>query len=113
MSRSSPLPASRDRQGRRRGFVSIAVTLGSVILSRYAEACAVCFGDPNSGQTAGANNAILFLVGVTGVMLASFAAFFLYLRKRSRLAAEMAAPFGGADFGPAGPARGGLATTSE
>jgi len=44
--------------------------------------CPSCFGDPDSSMTAGMNAGILLLLGVTGVVLAVFVTFFLYLRKR-------------------------------
>lgn len=74
------------RLRRRRGqlLFSGAVSALSVGLPRLVEACAVCFGDPDSPQTAGANYAILFLLAVTGGVLGSFGAFFIYLRRRAR-----------------------------
>ncbi len=51
-----------------------------------ARACSVCFGNPDSPHTQGMNNAILFLLAVIGAVLACFAAFFLHLRRMSRLA---------------------------
>ena len=56
-----------------------------------ARPCAVCFGDPSSPQAQGTSNAILFLLVVVAGVLASFAAFFVCLMKRSRLAEEQAA----------------------
>jgi hypothetical protein len=50
------------------------------------EACAVCFGDPNSPMAIGASWGVLLLVGVTAAVLSAFAGFFLYLVKRSRMA---------------------------
>ena len=49
-----------------------------------ARACAVCFGNQDSPMTHGLNAGILFLLGVMGMVLASFAAFFVYLWWRSR-----------------------------
>jgi hypothetical protein len=48
-------------------------------------ACAVCFGASDSLQFKGMQMGILVLLGVTGCMLGSFAAFFLYLRRRQNL----------------------------
>jgi len=45
-------------------------------------ACAVCFGASDSLQFKGMQIGILVLLGFTGAMLAAFAAFFLYLRRR-------------------------------
>ena len=51
-------------------------------------ACSVCFGQSDSPLALGTNMAIFFMLGVTGVMLASFAAFFIYLIRRKRLFAD-------------------------
>lgn len=51
---------------------------------QWVLACAVCYGDPASPQTKGMNMAILFLLAVVGLMLASFAAMFSYWMMRSR-----------------------------
>jgi len=48
-------------------------------------ACSVCFGQSDSPLAKGANMGIFFMLGVTGVMLAAFAAFFIYLIRRKRL----------------------------
>jgi len=45
-------------------------------------ACAVCFGASDSLQWKGMQVGILVLLGFTTVMLAAFAGFFLYLRRR-------------------------------
>ena len=45
-------------------------------------ACAVCFGASDSPQFKALQIGILVLLGFTGTMLAAFAAFFLYLRRR-------------------------------
>jgi integral membrane sensor domain MASE1 len=49
-------------------------------------ACATCYGDPNSSQTQGMNLAILTMLGVTAVVLGSFAALFIVLSRRARRA---------------------------
>ena len=58
----------------------MAVTAGVALLSitaitPAAQACSVCFGDPESPQTAGMNAAIGTLLGVTLVVLTGVAAF--------------------------------------
>jgi hypothetical protein len=50
------------------------------------QACAICFGDPNSAMAIGASWGVLLLVGVTAAVLSAFAGFFLYLVRRSRMA---------------------------
>lgn len=51
-------------------------------------ACSVCFGQSDSPLAQGTNMAIFFMLGVTGVMLASFAGFFIYLIRRKRVFAD-------------------------
>jgi hypothetical protein len=62
--------------------LAICILVG---VPRIAEACSVCFGDPDSPHTQGMNNAILFLLAVTAGVLAAFAGFFIYLWRRSRV----------------------------
>ena len=47
-------------------------------------ACAVCLGNTNSSLRDGMNAGILALLGFALVMIVSFAAFFVYLWRRSR-----------------------------
>lgn len=51
-------------------------------------ACSVCFGQSDSPLAQGTNMAIFFMLGVTAVMLAAFAGFFIYLIRRKRLFAD-------------------------
>ena len=63
----------------------------SVVLAapRLVEACPVCFGNPASAQTKGAQAGVLALLIVTIGVLASIAGFFfIYLRRRMRLFEE-------------------------
>lgn len=70
----------------------IGIALTTVVLLAAATpafACPVCFGNPNSAQTKGAQAGILALLLVTVAMLASFAGFFfIYLRRRIKLFEE-------------------------
>ena len=45
--------------------------------------CSVCMGDAASPMIHGMNAGVLFLLGVVGFVLASFASFFFYLWWRS------------------------------
>ena len=58
---------------------------GLGLVPGITSACAVCFGDPESAMTHGANLAILTLMGVTGGVLGGIVAFALRMRKRSKL----------------------------
>ena len=59
-----------------------------MLYSSILLACSVCFGQSDSPLAQGTNMGIFFMLGVTGVMLASFAGFFLYLIRRKRLFAD-------------------------
>lgn len=50
-----------------------------------AAACPVCFGEKGSAATEGLNWAIMFLLGVTGTVLSAIGAFFLRMKKRSKM----------------------------
>ena len=52
-----------------------------------ALACPVCFGQSDSPMAAAANLAIVVMLVIVVGMLAAFATFFLYLRRRAQLAA--------------------------
>ncbi len=51
-------------------------------------ACSVCFGQSDSPLAQGTNMGIFFMLGITGVMLAAFAGFMIYLNRRKRLFAD-------------------------
>ena len=51
-------------------------------------ACSVCFGQSDSPLAKGTNMGVFFMLVVTGVMLAAFASFFIYLIRRKRLFAD-------------------------
>ena len=64
----------------------VALTTMMLVAPKLALACPVCFGNPNSAQTKGAQAGILALLIVTVVMLSSIAGFFfVYLRRRIRM----------------------------
>jgi Na+-transporting NADH:ubiquinone oxidoreductase subunit NqrD len=49
-------------------------------------ACSVCFGASDSPLAQGTNMGVFFMLGVTVLMLAAFASFFIYLIRRQRMA---------------------------
>jgi len=69
---------------------------------RAALACPVCFGQNDSPMAAGINMGIFVMLGVTGVVLAAFASFFISLIRRARVASREAGgqpgEFAGADL---------------
>jgi len=54
----------------------------SAVSSVTMLACAVCFGASDSPLALGASMGVVFMLGVTVVMLAAFASFFIYLIRR-------------------------------
>jgi predicted transporter len=68
---------------------TVFTTIAVLVIPTLAQACPVCFGNPNSAQTKAAQAGILALLGVTVAMLASIAGFFfVYLRRRIRMFEE-------------------------
>jgi hypothetical protein len=51
-------------------------------------ACPMCFGAEESGLIDGAKLGILALLGITLAVQGGFVSFFLYLRRRAKMAAE-------------------------
>ncbi len=65
----------------------VAALLGLTAAS--AEACSVCYGDPNSAEVQAMKVGILVLLGTVGSVLAGFGGLFLYWMTRSRRLALM------------------------
>jgi hypothetical protein len=61
---------------------------GALVGSSPAQACEVCFGAADDPATLGMNNAILFLLGVIGLVQIGFVSLFWQFRKRSRSLSE-------------------------
>jgi hypothetical protein len=59
---------------------AVLVGLGAVA----ADACSVCYGDPESPQVKAMKMGILLLLGVVGTVLAGFGGLFLYWVSRHR-----------------------------
>lgn len=65
----------------------VAVLAATVsLVPRIALACPVCFGASDGPMARGSSMGILTLLGVTVVMLAALAGFFLHLVRRARIA---------------------------
>jgi hypothetical protein len=62
----------------------VATILSFWLSPSAAHACATCFGDQDSPQTQAANMAILFMLCVTGVVLALLSTLFVSLAYRVR-----------------------------
>lgn len=54
------------------------------IAPAIANACPVCFGDPNSPMVKGTSNGILFLLGIVGFVQLGFVALFVTFWRRAR-----------------------------
>lgn len=54
-------------------------------------ACPICFGAADSPMVDAVKGGILVLLAVTGVVLASFAAFFVHLMRRAKITAGLQA----------------------
>lgn len=74
---------------RRMALVGVLVLL----TTPAARACAVCYGNADAPMTAGMNNAIVFLLGVVGLVQAAFIGLILKFRNRSKRLAERRSAF--------------------
>jgi len=69
--------------GQRIAATALFVTV-LVLWPQFGHACPVCFGDPNSPMTKGTSNAILFLLGIVGVVQVGFIALFWSFWRRAK-----------------------------
>ena len=67
----------------RRVLVAVTITL-ALLAPEVAQACAVCYGPPNSPMVKSADNATLFLLGTVGFVQICFIALFWTLWRRAR-----------------------------
>jgi hypothetical protein len=65
-----------------------ALIAGLALTPRLALACPVCFGQNDSPMASAAKLGVIVMLVITGGVLAAFAAFFLNLMRRARLAAD-------------------------
>ena len=78
------------------GVISKVVVAALVLLlwvPSTALACEACFGAADAAATRGMNNAILFLLGVIGVVQVGFVAMFWEFRRRRRSVLEKKSRF--------------------
>ena len=63
--------------------IMMAVAIG-ILSPTMANACPVCFGDPNSPLVKGANNGVWVLLGIIALVQIGFVALFISFWKRAR-----------------------------
>ncbi|MBI1859752.1 MAG: hypothetical protein HYR96_02395 [Deltaproteobacteria bacterium] len=66
-----------------RGMRYVVVLLG-LFFSQVASACPVCIGNANDPMVRSANNGVVFLAILTGIVLVPFAGSMIYWGLRSR-----------------------------
>jgi len=82
--------AATARQARSRRDAAALASFDAVVVgsTSSAFACPVCFGAEETALIDGSRLGVLVLLAITLVVQGSFAAFFLYLRKRAKRIAD-------------------------
>jgi hypothetical protein len=83
--------ASASGSGARRALRRVITTIALVLLAGSSTllACPMCFGAEETSMIDGAKLGILVMLGITFAVQGGFLAFFLYLRKRAKLNADL------------------------
>ena len=63
--------------------LAIVACLGVLLSAQRVLACSVCYGDPNSAMTHGAQAGVLVLLGVVGVVLLGLASMLVFWARRA------------------------------
>jgi hypothetical protein len=63
--------------------LAILACLGALLSAEPALACSVCYGDPNSAMSQGAQAGVLVLLGVVGVVLTGLASLLVFWMRRA------------------------------
>ncbi len=63
--------------------LAILPCLGALLSAQPALACSVCYGDPNSAMTLGAQAGVLVLLGVVGTVLTGLASLLIFWMRRA------------------------------
>ena len=63
--------------------LALLVGLAALLDAQSAQACSVCYGDPNSGMVQGAKAGVLVLLGVVGVVLTGLASLLIFWMRRA------------------------------
>ena len=69
--------------------VCLALLLGALAHPGTAAACAACYGKSDAPMAQGMNWGIMALLGVIGMVLAIFSAFFVFLAKKAESVAAL------------------------
>jgi heme/copper-type cytochrome/quinol oxidase subunit 2 len=72
-----------------RWMIALAIAAW-LVLPASAAACATCYGAADAPMTQGMNNAILFLIGIVGIVYVGIGRVILDFRRRSKKLSEMA-----------------------
>ena len=63
---------------------AVPLALAAILLPTWAHACSVCMGATDDHVVSSVGLAMLLMLGVTGTMLSSIAAFMIHLSRRAR-----------------------------
>ena len=81
---------SRDRgdcwqpaTGNQKPLLALIVVV-AILAPVAANACPVCFGDPNSPMSKGTSNGVMFLLGIVGFVQLGFVALFFSFWRRAK-----------------------------
>jgi uncharacterized membrane protein YphA (DoxX/SURF4 family) len=73
-----------------RWTTALAAAAAWFVLPATAVACATCYGAADAPMTHGMNNAILFLIGIVGIVYVGIGKVILDFRRRSRKLSQKA-----------------------
>ena len=63
--------------------IALLVCLAGLLTAQPVLACSVCYGDPNSAMSQGAQAGVLVLLGVVGVVLTGLASLLVFWMRRA------------------------------
>ncbi|HEV7426840.1 MAG TPA: hypothetical protein VGQ46_10770 [Thermoanaerobaculia bacterium] len=63
---------------------AVVIAICILLVPSIVSACPVCYGAPNSPMTKSSNNAIMFLLGVVGMVQVGFIALFWSFWRRAK-----------------------------
>ncbi len=63
--------------------LAIVAGVGLLLSAQHVLACSVCYGDPNSAMSQGAQAGVLVLLGVVGTVLTGLASLLIFWMRRA------------------------------